>query len=191
MGLMNGIPEPELQALLRYWAMRRGRGRVPLVRDMDPLDLPPKILPWLFLFRRDADRRFRCVLVGTGIVGVDGCDTTGRILENLPWVADRPRQIQLFEEAASTGLPIYYAGQRRIGPNTMRFFSRLLLPVGRDRRSADHMFGMFHLDGANDSAPCKPAAQQPSIDRLLAVWRATATDFYQPYLHEPALQTHG
>lgn len=187
---MDGIPEHAPQGLYRYWVKRRGRGRVPSVRDMDPLDLPPNVLPWLFLFRHDEIGCFRCILVGTGIVGVDGRDTTGWLLDELPWTVDKARQIHLFEEAASTGLPIYYSGQWRTGPTTKRLFSRLLLPVGRDAQTVDHMFGMVHFDGANDRAPCRPAAPD-DVDRLLAVRRATSSDFYLPHLHEPALQTHG
>lgn len=190
MGLIDSIPEPALRALYGYWAVRRGSCRVPLVRDMDPVRMPPKVLPWLFLFRRDENGCFRCILVGTGIVGVDGRDTTGWLLDDLSWTVDKARQIHLFDEAASTGLPIYYSGQWRTGPTTKRLFSRLLLPVGRDAQTVDHMFGMFHFDGANDSAPCRPAAPDDA-DRLLAVRRATSTDFYLPHLHEPALQTHG
>lgn len=190
MGLSSKIREPELQALFRYWTTRRGRTGIPMVHDMDPLNLPPKFLPWLFLFRREADHRFRCRLAGTAIVHNDGCDTTGWYLDDLPWTADKPRQVHLFEEAASTGLPIYYTGQTRAGPNSLRRFSRLLLPLGRDRRSVDHMFGMLCLDGANDSAPCRPA-MLADVDRLLTELRATPADFYQPSLHEPAQRTQG
>lgn len=187
---MDGIPEPALRALYGHWAAHRGRGRIPTVRDMDALHMPPKILPWLFLFRRHENSRFRCILVGTGIVGVEGCDTTGWMLDNLPWTVDKARQIHLFEEAASTGLPIYYSGQWRTEPGALRFFSRLLLPVGRDTRTVDHIFGMVHFDGATGIAPCRPAVPQ-DVDRVLAIRRAAPTDFYMPHLHEPALRTHG
>lgn len=190
MGLIDSIPEPTQRALYGYWAARRGSGRVPLVRDMDPLRMPARILPWLFLFRRSEAGRFRCILVGTGIVAVDGRDTTGWYLDDMPWTVDKVRQIHLFEEAASTGLPIYYSGQWRTGPTTKRLFSRLLLPVGRDSGTVDHMFGMIHFDGANRRSPCRPATRD-DVDRLLAIRRASSTDFYLPHLHEPALQTHG
>jgi len=190
MGLMDGIPEPAVRALYGHWAAHRGRGRIPTVRDMDALHMPPKILPWLFLFRRNEDGRFRCILVGTGIVGVEGRDTTGRFLDDLPWAVDKARQVHLFDEAASTGLPIYYSGQWRAGCGGIRFFSRLLLPVGRNSGTVDHIFGMLHIGGANDGAPCRPGTPDHA-DRLLQVRRAASTDFYMPHLHEPALQTRG
>lgn len=188
MGFVDGIAEPALRALYRYWAARRGCGRVPTVRDIDPLDLPPRVLPWLFLFRREGGR-FRCILVGTGIVQLLGCDVTGRYLDDMPGVVDRPRTIALFEEAASTGLPIYCSGCRRVEPKAVRSFSRLLLPAGRDGNTVDHVFGMLFLGGANDGAPCNAL---PNVaDGLLVVRRAASTDLYMPHIHEPAQRTHG
>ena len=78
---------PELQAdslltaLLDYWERQRGDCAMPRRKDIDPLDLPRPLLPFIEIVERGVEDRLRWRLVGTAIVDAMGKDTTGRYLD--------------------------------------------------------------------------------------------------------------
>ncbi|HZT52320.1 MAG TPA: PAS domain-containing protein [Stellaceae bacterium] len=74
--------DPNLAALLRYWERKRGGRAMPRRRDIDPLDMPPGLLPHLELVEI-AQGRLRYRLVGTAIVDAMGRDATGRFLDQV------------------------------------------------------------------------------------------------------------
>jgi hypothetical protein len=74
--------DPYLSALLRYWEKKRGTRAMPRRRDIDPLDMPPALLPHLELVEL-AQGRLRYRLVGTAIVDAMGRDPTGRFLDQV------------------------------------------------------------------------------------------------------------
>lgn len=189
MSYAERIPDCRQRALYRYWLGKRRHGRVPAVRAIDPRELPPKDLPWLFLFRREGVRRFRCVLVGTGIVRLDGYDSTGRYIDDMSWTVNKPRQILLFEEAARTGLPLWYAGRRAVSEDSTRAFSRLLLPASADGYSIDHICGMLSVATPEPVARYLYAADPAQAP--LRVERAKSADLFPPARGERALEAHG
>lgn len=71
--------EPLLGALLDYWERKRGSRAMPRRADIDPLDMPARLLPHVQLIERGG-LRFR--LVGTAVVDALGKDPTGRSLED-------------------------------------------------------------------------------------------------------------
>lgn len=189
MSFAERIPDGGQRALYRYWLGKRRLGRVPRVRAIDPVELPPRDLPWLFLFRREDRRRFRCLLLGTRIVALDSCDSTGRLIDDMPWLVNKPRQILLFEEAARTGLPLWYSGRRAVSGDSVRRFSRLLLPASRDGFDIDHVCGMLTVGTAEPAQ--KHRQSSDSAQSPLYVVRATTEDLCPPALDEPALEAHG
>lgn len=74
--------DPNLAALLRYWELKRGARAMPRRRDIDPLDMPPALLPYLELVEL-AQGRLRYRLIGTAIVDAMGRDATGRFLDQV------------------------------------------------------------------------------------------------------------
>lgn len=74
--------DPNLAALLRYWELKRGTRAMPRRRDIDPLDMPPALLPHLELVEL-AQGRLRYRLIGTAIVDAMGRDATGRFLDQV------------------------------------------------------------------------------------------------------------
>lgn len=152
MVFIDTIPNGAIRDVYTYWLRQRSGGRLPLKRDIDPLELSPNCLPDLFLYRLENDR-FRCILVGTRVVHMTGRDETGSYLdEGLPpeHVASRQR---LFERTVRDRLPVYYVGPARIANPRFARVSRLLLPVSSDGVVADHVFGIarFGPAGAPDA----------------------------------------
>lgn len=76
------IPETchrDTVTLYRYWRAKCRGGRLPARADIDPVELPPRLLPGITLVDVVPDaRRFVYRLVGTGEVEVRGMDPTGR-----------------------------------------------------------------------------------------------------------------
>jgi hypothetical protein len=75
--------EPLLGALLDYWERKRGAQTMPSRGDIDPLDMPPRLLPHVQLVERGEGGRLRLRLVGTAIVDAIGKDPTGRFLDDV------------------------------------------------------------------------------------------------------------
>ena len=76
--------DPILGALYRYWNRRRGHRRMPDRRDIDPLELGPKLLPHVGLMDIvDGGARVRYRLLGTAIVERWGSDPTGKFMDEV------------------------------------------------------------------------------------------------------------
>jgi hypothetical protein len=82
------IPDERLRDLVAYWHEQRGSNPLPGRDDVDPLDLPHKLLPNMILLDivgSERYRRFRFRLVGTAIYTHVGRELTGlHIDEALP-----------------------------------------------------------------------------------------------------------
>jgi hypothetical protein len=79
----DDLPDQKLRELHAIWLEKCEDGRLPSRTDFDPVELPPKLLPWITIFDVEGSR-LRIRLVGTGIVEALGMDTTGRYLDALP-----------------------------------------------------------------------------------------------------------
>lgn len=68
-----------LQEALKTWNELRGERPMPSPADIDPLKLPPQVLPHVSLLDIDygSERRFRWRLIGTYLTNVLGRDSTG------------------------------------------------------------------------------------------------------------------
>ncbi|HWE74211.1 MAG TPA: PAS domain-containing protein, partial [Stellaceae bacterium] len=74
-----------LSALFRYWDEKRTGRVMPARRDIDPIEMGPRLLPHLMLCEfADKGTRIRFRLVGTLLVKRLGFDPTGKWLADLP-----------------------------------------------------------------------------------------------------------
>src|ERR1044071_4112407 len=70
---------PDTIAMYDYWHSKRGARSMPSRADIDPVDMPRRLLPFINLVDVVADeRRYVYRLVGTGDVEIRGCDPTGK-----------------------------------------------------------------------------------------------------------------
>lgn len=70
---------PETVALYEYWRKKCGDRLMPSRADLDPSEIPPRLLPCISIVDVVADeRRFVYRLVGTADVQVRGHDPTGK-----------------------------------------------------------------------------------------------------------------
>ena len=101
-------------------------------RDMDPLDITPKLLPWIMILDvEEAPRRFRYRLVGTRVVELLDRDLTGRYLDdqrNLGPVIDEI--LRRYNIVADTGEPLNFEGDLIDVNGDKIWAERLALPLG-------------------------------------------------------------
>ncbi len=136
------IADVRLRALFDYWREKRGDGAMPARADLDPLEIPT-LLPIIGLVDvLDGGARFRYRLIGTEIVDVDGYDPTGRFLDEvLPDSGYADYLIGMFREVTRERRPLYGESDFRGQGPIERRVRRLFMPLSRDGRSVDMIFG--------------------------------------------------
>lgn len=150
---LDKVGSSGLEPLFRLWCARRPAGDIPPRESFQIWDIPPGLLPNLFLYAKEGDR-FRCRLFGTTLVTIFGEEATGRTLDELIPAAALPTRQALFERVLETGLPLHYEGNLVARDREWRRFSRLMLPVSKAGRP-DHVMGAVTFPsmlGAQDSS---------------------------------------
>jgi len=119
-----------LSALFRYWDKKRGGRAMPTRRDIDPIEMGPKLLPHLMLCElSDRGDRIRFRLVGTFLVKRLGYDPTGR------WLADLPNSnyldflAKILRQTYAAAAPMFAASSFRWGAKGRLDAHHLLLPL--------------------------------------------------------------
>jgi hypothetical protein len=73
------LRHPDAVVLYKYWLEKRGQRLMPSRADIDPVEIPPQVLPGMSLVDVVQDeRRYVYRLVGTGEVEARGFDPTGQ-----------------------------------------------------------------------------------------------------------------
>ncbi len=119
-----------LDALFRYWDKKRDGRAMPARRDIDPIEMGPKLLPHLMLCElADRGARIRFRLVGTLLVKRLGYDPTGKWLADLPksdYLEFLARMVRL---SYLEGAPIFADSTFRWGVKGQLDAHHLLLPL--------------------------------------------------------------
>ena len=134
------IGHPALRDLHRHWEARRGARAMPARADMDPVELPRKLLPNLFLVAVENDpRRFRYRLVGTELTAVMRREFTGQYVDEMPFLFRKfalPAYAEVMERAAPT-----YREINAVEAFWRIRYRRLLLPLSQDGLRIDTILG--------------------------------------------------
>jgi hypothetical protein len=163
---LDKIREPELKDILLYWLGKRSGRAVPLRKDIGPAGIDPRHLPHLFMYRYEANERFRCVLAGTEIVKIFQRDETGLYLDEILPAHSRNSRLKLFARCVEDQRPVYYAGPALIPTRDRRRVGRLLLPLSSDGELSDHVFGIVRFGAILDSLPGGrpfPEVEEPAV----------------------------
>jgi hypothetical protein len=119
-----------LGPLFRYWDKKRGDRAMPTRREIDPIEMGPKLLPHLMLCElADQGSRIRFRLVGTILVKRFGFDPTGQWLGELPKSDYLDYLGKLLRQANAEGAPIYGESNFRWGAKGRLEVRHLLLPL--------------------------------------------------------------
>ncbi len=103
--------DPILSAFLDYWSRKRGDRPVPSRSDIDPAEIP-NLLPHIMITEMtDGGQRFRCRLVGTGLVARYGRDLTGRYLDEVMAPERHARVAAFYRSICAGGRPYFVQTQ--------------------------------------------------------------------------------
>jgi hypothetical protein len=128
-----------LVRLLEFWTASRGPdGRPPPRSVLDPLALPPSVLPGLILMELQPGLpggdsfRFYYRLAGTAIVEMFGFDPTGRYLDEIGDTPEIRLNIERLNHAIATGQPHISRSSFMIPTREFMQVERLTLPFLRE-----------------------------------------------------------
>lgn len=136
--------DERLVRLHAYWLERHlPGGGLPGRQHVDPLEIGPALLPFLFLLEvEDHPLRFRYRLTGTHMVKGIGRDPTGRLMESAfpdfmfgRSYPDYPACVRDRVAIRRTGAPTSVVTRDHI------VIDRLLLPLARDGQRIDMILG--------------------------------------------------
>lgn len=126
------LTHPFHRQMFDYWRGKFVDSIPPPRVAIDPIDIPPSILPWLVLYTVHwiEDRpRFQFRLVGTSVVQRYDRDSTGKYFEDVYDSATYPRMMAAFSEVALHCRPAYAQLQMPIPDRDFIPYERLLLPL--------------------------------------------------------------
>jgi hypothetical protein len=137
------IRSKSLRNLLGYWEAKENYlGRLPARADLQPDEMVP-FLPFVALINvQPGSPRFQFRLVGTGIVGSMGRETTNRQVDENLFGANAVVVENFFGIPLDTRGPAYAAGKYTVAPSgRMLGFETLLLPLSTDGTAIDMLLG--------------------------------------------------
>lgn len=129
----------------QYWASLMEDGRLPARQQIDPLDLPKRTLPWLFIVevtQREPVLDYRYRLVGTGNTLLVGRDATGFLASEIFTARDTEVVPLTFDETVRAGEPTYWwatVPNDRVGSVEI---VRGLFPLAEDGIEVDGILGV-------------------------------------------------
>jgi len=137
-------------AAYSYWRTRRpSMALLPSRRDLDPLEMPRSLLPWINLIevhRANEDIRYRHRLVGTGIVDMRKRDGTGCWFEDLYDLTRIIRVRRVLDRVVEDGQPRILEDDLTSTGRSYRTLHSLVLPLASDGVSVDMLMAVAYYD---------------------------------------------
>jgi hypothetical protein len=144
------LTAPVHLAAYAYWRARRpSMALLPSRQDIDPLEMPRSVLPWVNLIevhRDDAALRYRHRLVGTGILDMRNRDGTGRWFEELYDEVRRTRVRRVLDLVVTDGLPRVLKDDLGNTGRAHRTLHSLVMPLATDGVTVDMLMAVAHYD---------------------------------------------
>jgi hypothetical protein len=139
--------DPAFARLHAYWRGKCRGSLLPARADIDPLEIPPDLLPGIVLLelesQDDGRRRFRLRLFGSDVEAMTGSDETGRYYDE---VTDQPGLYDkidaLLGQLIADRRPIYMAAPSGAEGRGFLWFGRLALPLAADGKTVDMVLAL-------------------------------------------------
>ncbi len=133
-----------VRKLLAYWISIGGRDRLPVRRDVDPLEMPRALLSHVFLMDvlRDGDQLdYHYRLVGTRNVAMTGRDATKRLASDVFGQTDRKFMMETFHATVREAVPTFWRAAVPHEALGQRLVYRGLFPLANDAKVVDMLIG--------------------------------------------------
>ena len=139
--------DPVLGPALTYWTAKRGGRLMPRKRDIDPIEIPAKIVPNLQLIDViDGGARFRYRLIGTATVDAYGEDFTGRYADEM-FPAELRHFIHGIYRQVCAGRAPLFLSNRYISAKGFELASkRIYMPLADANGAVSHIFGVLRFE---------------------------------------------
>lgn len=150
-GFAERIAEEQLPAacLIRetsaFWSARRKKHSLSSRQDIDPIDLGPRILPWVFLtdvVDADAGMDFRFRLAGTSNVRLVGIEPRGRLASEIFAADARGFMLAGYRKTVVEGAATFWYGRTLASLSTSRRVFHGLFPLAADGKHVDMLLGI-------------------------------------------------
>lgn len=143
----NYRDDPVLGPALTYWMAKRGGRSMPRKRDIDPTEIPAKIVPNLQLIDViDRGARFRYRLIGTATVEAYGEDFTGRYPDEM-FPADLQDFIHgIYRQVCVGRAPVFLSNRYITAKGFDLASKRIYMPLSDHGAEADHIFGVLRFE---------------------------------------------
>jgi hypothetical protein len=162
--------EPEFIQLFDYWCSKAPMAALPGRQHVDPVELPPRLLPHLILLdveRPPAGLRFRFRVASTSFTELVGREGTGLCFDELG-AADRVEPVcSALSTVVTTGRPVFLAGRLTLLSRDYCRVKRLALPLARDGHQVDMIIAVFLLERHPPSAD--PDIESPHQQQLVVL----------------------
>jgi hypothetical protein len=136
--ILAAISDPIIKQVGLYWRSKIKNGLLPARGDIDPVEIPSLLRHIILWEVEHSPLRFRGRLVGSHIVAMSGRDATGRYID---YIDDNGEIEAEYRAAAASGQPRYQERRAHWPNHDHKYYARLLLPLAKDGRSADMLFG--------------------------------------------------
>ena len=127
--------------LLKYWSSKCGAADYPKRSVIEPGEIS-RILPYIFIVERtdDGTNDYRFLLVGTGIVNIEG-ECTGQLLSEL--FPDRDRYPDVWRQYDESCKGAIYIRHQTLGWKGKKFidYETVLLPLYGDDENVKYLIG--------------------------------------------------
>jgi hypothetical protein len=141
-------------ALFNYWNTKRGRRAMPARLEIDPAELPARMLPHAFMVDLSDDPpRWRYRLIGTEIVARLGVEPTGRFLDDVLGTKYCRYLEALNNHVFERKRPIYTETLLRTEDGNVLRTKRLLVPLAHLGREPAIVFGAQTYHGGANAPP--------------------------------------
>jgi hypothetical protein len=143
----NYRDDPILGPTLAHWLAKRGERAMPRRSEIDPTEIPPKVLPNLQIIDViDGGARFRYRLVGTALVEAYGRDFSGRIADEL-FPDDRLSFVQgIYRTVCTSKLPFFSRNKYHTPKDIDLFSLRIYMPLSDDGAAVTHILGVMRFE---------------------------------------------
>ena len=136
---------PHISAIYRYWLEKRGARSMPARRDIDPVEMPPALLPGICIVDVVPDaRRYVYRLVGTHDVEVRGYDPTGRSVLEAFFGTSAQETISFYDQVVASRAPVLDTSSFRSPETSYTTDETLYLPLSDDAVSVNKVLVFSH-----------------------------------------------
>jgi len=139
---------PDTIAMYDYWRAKGGGRRMPARSDIDPVDMPRRLLPFINLVDVVADeRRYVYRLVGTGDVEIRGGDPTGKSVLDGFFAPCAEDALVCYDRVVATCAP-FLDSEPFVAPNGKYVMEEtIFLPLSDDGINVNMILAFSHTRG--------------------------------------------